>query len=131
MKYFHCLFCSKENEFVRQNRNKYCDNKCQGEHRFLTETLPRYKEGDGKLNPRTRVKCVAFENGYKCVLCGNEGMHNGRPLTLQVDHIDGNAGNNMPSNLRLLCPNCHTQTDTYGSKNIGSGRGSRGLKRSS
>ena len=45
---------------------------------------------------------------------------NGKPLSLQLDHIDGDSDNCVPSNLRLLCPNCHTQTDTYGSKGKGS-----------
>ena len=37
----------------------------------------------------------------------------GRRLTLQIDHIDGDRWNNNVSNLRILCPNCHTQTETY------------------
>lgn len=37
----------------------------------------------------------------------------GRPLTLELDHIDGNKRNNSLTNLRLLCPNCHSQTDTW------------------
>ena len=54
---------------------------------------------------------------YVCVLCGNPGEHNSKPLTLQLDHIDGDNLNNELSNLRFLCPNCHTQTETYGAKN--------------
>ena len=50
---------------------------------------------------------------YKCSLCGNEGYWNNKPLVLQLDHIDGDRTNNEITNLRFLCPNCHTQTDTY------------------
>lgn len=50
---------------------------------------------------------------YVCQGCGNNGRHNGRPLTLQLDHRDGNRFNHCPSNLRWLCPNCHSQTETY------------------
>lgn len=53
---------------------------------------------------------------YKCTICGNNGVWMDQPLTLQLDHIDGDSTNNELSNLRLLCPNCHTQTETYGSK---------------
>lgn len=44
---------------------------------------------------------------------------NGTPLTLILDHIDGNSHNNTPSNLRLLCPNCDSQLETKGGRNIG------------
>ena len=52
---------------------------------------------------------------YKCSIleCGlNEWQ--GQPITLQVDHIDGDITNNLKDNLRLLCPNCHAQTETWG-----------------
>ena len=53
---------------------------------------------------------------YKCSLCGNEGYWNNKPLVLQLDHIDGDRTNIEITNLRFLCPNCHTQTDTYANK---------------
>jgi 5-methylcytosine-specific restriction endonuclease McrA len=54
---------------------------------------------------------------YVCELCGNVGVWNGKPLVLQLDHKDGNNKNHSLSNLRFLCPNCHSQTDTYSGKN--------------
>ena len=54
---------------------------------------------------------------WECAECGNMGVHNGKPLTLQLDHIDGNAMNHLLENLRFLCPNCHSQTETFAGRN--------------
>ena len=61
------------------------------------------------------IKLGIFEN--KCDIC-NIATWNNKPLSLHLDHIDGNPKNNLVSNLRLLCPNCHSQTDTYCGKNV-------------
>ena len=50
---------------------------------------------------------------YKCVECGNTGEWNGRVLVLQLDHINGINKDNRIENLRILCPNCHSQTKTF------------------
>jgi len=54
---------------------------------------------------------------YKCTKCNNDGTWNGEDLTLQLDHINGIRTDQRLENLRWLCPNCHSQTDTYTSKN--------------
>jgi 5-methylcytosine-specific restriction endonuclease McrA len=55
---------------------------------------------------------------HKCSICEiNEWQ--GKEISLQLDHIDGNNHNHRLENLRLLCPNCHSQTDTYCGKNKG------------
>ena len=53
---------------------------------------------------------------YKCSLCSIESWLS-KPLSLHLDHINGDRFDNSLENLRLLCPNCHSQTDTYCGKN--------------
>jgi len=50
---------------------------------------------------------------YKCKICGLFNW-NGKKITLEIDHIDGNWKNNLILNLRFVCPNCHSQTHNYG-----------------
>lgn len=56
---------------------------------------------------------------YKCERCGNSGSWMSQDLSLHLDHINGVNNDNRIENLRFLCPNCHQQTSTFGSKNIG------------
>jgi 5-methylcytosine-specific restriction endonuclease McrA len=59
---------------------------------------------------------AAFLVSEECAICGQLPVWNGHPLTLQLDHINGINNDHRPENLRLLCPNCHTQTPTYAGK---------------
>ena len=52
---------------------------------------------------------------YKCFECGISTWNN-KTITLQLDHIDGDNNNNKLENLRFLCPNCHSQTETHSVK---------------
>jgi 5-methylcytosine-specific restriction endonuclease McrA len=79
---------------------------------------------NGRRKSRTNtalLRRAMFEYGfpYQCGICGCSCEWNSNNLLLQIDHIDGDFLNNSPENLRFLCPNCHSQTDTYGSKNRG------------
>ena len=54
---------------------------------------------------------------YICAICGNNGFWNNQPLTLTLDHINGQHLDHRIENLRFLCPNCHSQTETFRGKN--------------
>jgi hypothetical protein len=66
-----------------------------------------------------RLKKILIKEGVtdECSECGQLPEWNGKPLVLQLDHIDGDSKNSVRGNLRILCPNCHTQTSTFGTKN--------------
>lgn len=51
-----------------------------------------------------------------CEICGQINTWNDKPLVLQLDHINGNHYDNRLENLRIVCPNCHSQTDTFANK---------------
>jgi hypothetical protein len=59
---------------------------------------------------------VIIEQDNKCFSCGLDKWLNS-PITLEVDHTDGNTQNNDRDNLRALCPNCHSLTDTFRGRN--------------
>ena len=53
---------------------------------------------------------------HKCESCNNTEWL-GEPISLELHHINGNPNDNRLENLQLLCPNCHSYTDTYRAKN--------------
>lgn len=52
-----------------------------------------------------------------CEECGIQDVYNGKPIVMHLDHVDGNSCNHRLLNLRMLCPNCHSQTATYSGRN--------------
>ncbi len=130
---FTCLFCGEKSRYnPSQARGKFCSTKCSGDYRRQEKTK-QYKKmfKKGKLIPRKRIKRLLLAkaiktNGRKCSVCKRKKW-NKKPITLWLDHKDGNAGNTKPSNVRLICPNCDSQQPTFGAKNMGNGRKSRGL----
>lgn len=59
-----------------------------------------------------KKKRVLLEQENKCSICSINNWRD-KPITLHFDHIDGNNKNNLRENVRYICPNCHSQTETY------------------
>jgi 5-methylcytosine-specific restriction endonuclease McrA len=96
-------FISRKNELF-ENRKKERYKKIM-EAPFESLAFERIRE---------RVIC---EQNYKCNICLIDSWQD-KPISLELDHIDGESSNNTRSNLMALCPNCHSQTPTFRGRNI-------------
>ena len=87
------------------------------------EILQRRPAGSNRADTY-KLRRALLEIGVPeiCAECGNGPVWHGKPLLLQIDHIDGDGLNDEQKNLRFLCPNCHSQTPTYGNKKRHNGR---------
>lgn len=123
--YGKCLHCGKP---LNRSGKKYCNNKCQAQYK-KQQVLEQWKNGlhnghmpNGQISVFIKNYLLEKHN-YTCEKCG-WGQIN--PYTnkvpLEIHHIDGNWENNNEDNLQVLCPNCHSLTDTYKASNKGNGR---------
>jgi len=113
-----CLQCNKTIEYnSSQKRGKYCSNKCQQEYRYQNVSIPKIKAGTAEI--RSTRRFLIETQGDICSECGQTSEWHGKKLQLHLDHADGHRTNNKIENLRLMCPNCHSQTETYAGRNNG------------
>lgn len=102
-----CLHCGKP---LINRCNKFCNLACFTEYQYVNITLPLFYKGG--IDKNSTLRKILFKlYGEKCMDCDTGSQWNGKPLTLEVHHIDENSDNCMPENLRLLCPNCHSQNN--------------------
>ena len=100
--------CYKPNQGLKGGK-KPIDPKIQ-----LSEIL----EGKHPTFQTYKLKIRLIDEGIfknECSICGLDSWL-GKPLMIELDHIDGDSHNHKLDNLRMLCPNCHSQTDTFRSK---------------
>ena len=128
-----CLLCGKK---VKESNRTFCSIKCHNDYKYTTyiESWKRGEEdgltGKHQHSMSYYLKRYFFETrGRKCELCGwNKTNKSTGNIPVTLHHIDGDYTNNSEDNIQILCPNCHSLTDTYGSLNRGNGRENRRIR---
>jgi len=82
--------------------------------RLAADKILVYDRNHGRKEGTVRLRRALLEIGrpHQCA-CGLKDEWNGKPIVLQIDHISGDWLDNRAENLRFLCPNCHSQTETF------------------
>ena len=123
-----CDGCKKELKRYpgRVKPHNFCNNKCQANYRWSKKK--KEIEETGKIpERRVGIRYLKETRGDKCEICGLEEW-NDKEIVMTMDHINGNSDDNTLLNLRLICPNCDSQTPTYKNRNLGKGRHSRRIR---
>lgn len=123
MEEVYCLNCGKELHQSRSSFGKFCDNRCQQDY-IHAQWIEDWKAGKnsgvvGEYGTSKHLRKYFFEKYNNCCqLCGwgEENPYTGT-IPLELHHVDGDYTNNAESNLQLLCPNCHSLTETTKSHN--------------
>lgn len=126
---FVCTGCGKDCPTKKNSMSKYCSNDCQRDFEYRNRVSSwlkgEYPGYTGKAAQTSNfVRKYLFETrGEKCEECGWNKRHPiDNSILLEIDHVDGDAKNCTPDNLKILCPNCHAMTPTFRARNKVSSR---------
>jgi hypothetical protein len=98
-----------------RGKSSYEDDRVQGTAKSIEDVFCE----NSRVAPSQVKKIIRKKNVLPdmCAICGIPPEWNGKPLVLQMDHINGIRNDHRLENLRMVCANCHSQTDTYCAKN--------------
>ena len=119
VKKYHCKQCN--GELTSNTQTFFCSSKCSEDHQ-REKQFERVERGE-KVGVRALRNYLIHTRGRKCEECGWDKINpKSNKCPVQMEHVDGNSENNSLDNLKLLCPNCHSLTPTFGALNRGNGR---------
>lgn len=113
-----CPSCHKSFHPVRGGRGIFCSSQCNANYK-QSQTYVKIENGTYSVNhydQKVMREYLIKTRGRKCEQCNNSNWQ-GTPINLTVEHTDGNWNNNLLTNVKLLCWNCHSMTSTFGKKN--------------
>ena len=115
----YCIVCGKK--LQRGHKTDYCQQHLI-EHNKQEKIKHWLETGDTEMGVDTTIRGAIREyiyekQDYKCAICGINNQWHGQQLNFVLDHIDGDASNSTPENVRLICPNCDSQLPTFKSRN--------------
>ena len=122
-----CAVCGKQ--LLKNHLSPYCQEHYR-EHCRIEKINLWLQTGNVGVSVDTTIRgavrdYILNDQNQQCAICGIDNQWNGKKLNFILDHIDGDASNSTRDNLRLICPNCDSQLDTYKSKNKNSSRNKR------
>jgi len=103
-------------QFVKGSKQRYVDYKELGNKLKEVANTKILKAEYDSLSYERLKKRIVLEQVQKCNHCGIYEW-NGKPIVLELEHKDGNHSNNERENLEAICPNCHSQTNTWRGRN--------------
>lgn len=113
--YLYCIVCNK----LTSSKNGVC-KKCTIEYNYKKNIEYWLNNQESVTTPQNYIRRYLLQKyNYSCQKCGwNKKCELSKKSPLNQHHIDGDLTNNKLLNLELLCPNCHSITPNYGSKNL-------------
>ena len=110
-----CEQCGNEHD-GSYGSGRFCSASCRSKYSIKNRiTIEGLNQGLFDKVASCKLHTWLIQHGVKenkCEICGISDWR-GQPLICELHHIDGNPHNNHLSNLIIVCPNCHSQTDTY------------------